>query len=218
MNNANYIQNMHSNFIDNANASNTKASTMNNEKTADKYRIPEVECDTNTTATGNTHIPKVECEDNAFMDTSFLDNINMMGAFNEELFFDTNPSTSVNFLPQCPTPPVDCFAPHGLPADGLGVSQLASYSGTTNEDIKEILMSMLSRMENLESGGAQNLELLRQVGFNVDMALPKLLSITESVRTSVENLANSLKVFTRALLNHVLGWHIEGDVEMGPGA
>lgn len=204
MNNTNY--NMQNNLTDDLNIMDNpntfNANTMDNANAAITSNVD------NALTTGNTN-----ATDNTFLNTSFLDNLSMMeDPFNSELFFTPNPEPSVNPPPQCPTPPFDYSGLHGLPIGGWGGGL------TTNEDIKEILMNISSRLENLESAGARDQDLLRQIGFNVDMALPKLLSMTETLVTSVEDLRKSLKVFMRGLLNHLYSWHIEGDIEMGPDA
>ncbi|KAG4268351.1 hypothetical protein FPRO04_12457 [Fusarium proliferatum] len=84
---------------------------------------------------------------------------------------------------------------------------------TEAEEIKKLLQNLATRIEDLERAVSDGNCQINQIGFNIDRALPKLLSATEEVRETIDNLRKSLKVFSRELVNHLLGWYVEGDAE-----
>ncbi|KAF9763297.1 hypothetical protein IL306_003167 [Fusarium sp. DS 682] len=81
------------------------------------------------------------------------------------------------------------------------------------EEIKKLLQNLSTRIEDLERAVSAGNCQINQIGFNIDRALPKLLSATEDFRETIDGLRKSLKVFSRELVNHLLGWYVEGDVE-----
>jgi hypothetical protein len=76
-----------------------------------------------------------------------------------------------------------------------------------------MLQDLSARLEDLERAVSAGNCQISQIGFNIDRALPKLLGAAEEFRETISNLQKSLKVFTRELVSHLLGWHIEGDAE-----
>ncbi|EXM35593.1 hypothetical protein FOTG_00048 [Fusarium oxysporum f. sp. vasinfectum 25433] len=84
---------------------------------------------------------------------------------------------------------------------------------TEAEEIKKLLQNLSTRIEDLERAVSAGNCQINQIGFNIDRALPKLLSATEDFRETIDNLRKSLKVFSRELVNHLLGWYVEGDAE-----
>lgn len=83
-------------------------------------------------------------------------------------------------------------------------------------DTHSVLQTISLRLEGLERTVAAGNYQLNQMGFNIDRALPKLLSAVEDFQKSIESLRKSLRVFTRELVNHLLGWSVEDDdVETG---
>ncbi|KAH7268725.1 hypothetical protein NW759_015905 [Fusarium solani] len=91
-----------------------------------------------------------------------------------------------------------------------------SASDSSNEDLKRVLQTISLRLEDLERTVSAGNCQLDHIGFNIDRALTKLLSATEDFQKSIESLRKSLRVFTRELVNHLLGWSVEDDdVETG---
>ncbi|KAI8663488.1 hypothetical protein NCS57_00949900 [Fusarium keratoplasticum] len=91
-----------------------------------------------------------------------------------------------------------------------------SASDSSNEDLKRVLQTISLRLEDLERTVTAGNYQLNQISFNIDRALPKLLSAVEDFQKSIESLRKSLRVFTRELVNHLLGWSVEDDdVETG---
>ncbi|RSL82466.1 hypothetical protein CEP52_016960 [Fusarium oligoseptatum] len=105
----------------------------------------------------------------------------------------------------------------GFPDMAGNGSQQVSTSDSSPEDLKRVLQTISLRLEDLEKSVAAGNCQLNQMGFNLDRALPKLLSAVEDFQKSIESLRKSLRVFTRELVNHLLGWRVEDDdVETGP--
>ncbi|KAI8674495.1 hypothetical protein NCS57_00347400 [Fusarium keratoplasticum] len=89
-------------------------------------------------------------------------------------------------------------------------------SDSSNEDLKRVLQTISLRLEDLERTVTAGNYQLNQISFNIDRALPKILSAVEDFQKSIESLRKSLRVFTRELVNHLLGWSVEDDdVETG---
>jgi hypothetical protein len=83
-------------------------------------------------------------------------------------------------------------------------------------DTDSVLQTISLRLEDLERTVSAGNCQLDHIGFNIDRALTKLLSATEDFQKSIESLRKSLRVFTRELVNHLLGWSVEDDdVETG---
>ncbi|SPJ78484.1 uncharacterized protein FTOL_06873 [Fusarium torulosum] len=101
---------------------------------------------------------------------------------------------------------------HGLSTPESSI-QLSPVVDQPTEDIKQMLQNLSARIEDLERAVSAGNCQINQIGFNIDRALPKLLSATEDFRETIESLRKSLRVFTRELVNHLLGWYVEGDVE-----
>lgn len=55
--------------------------------------------------------------------------------------------------------------------------------------------------------------LLRQIGFNIDISLQRLLDITQRLYRNMGELKRGLKVFTQGLLRHLVNWHTFGNDE-----
>lgn len=91
-------------------------------------------------------------------------------------------------------------------------AQIVRLEGATARD-NELLRTMNARMERLEEATARDNALLRELSFNIDRGLPRLLDISQSLRDAMDDLKGSLKIFTRGILDQVLGWHVEGDLE-----
>ncbi|KAF4448270.1 hypothetical protein F53441_8304 [Fusarium austroafricanum] len=81
------------------------------------------------------------------------------------------------------------------------------------EEIKKLLQNLSTRIEDLERAVSAGNCQISQIGLNIGQTLPKLMSATEDFRETIESLRKSLKVFTRELVNHLLGWYVEGDAE-----
>ncbi|KAF4468240.1 hypothetical protein FALBO_4859 [Fusarium albosuccineum] len=92
-----------------------------------------------------------------------------------------------------------------------------SSDGVSSEELRQALQHISSRLEDLERAVSAGNCQLNEIGFNIDRTVPKLLSATEDFRGSFETLRKSLQVFTRELVNHLLGWSMEDDVEAGLG-
>ncbi|CAM1503412.1 Fc.00g081880.m01.CDS01 [Cosmosporella sp. VM-42] len=61
-----------------------------------------------------------------------------------------------------------------------------------------MLQTLASRLEKLEGAVVDGNTELRELKFNTEMALPKLLGMPEDLRYLVEGLRTGFKVFTRA--------------------
>ncbi|KAM5353332.1 hypothetical protein ACJZ2D_016764 [Fusarium nematophilum] len=90
-----------------------------------------------------------------------------------------------------------------------------STSDSSPEELKCVLENISLRLEDLERAVSAGNCQLNQIGFNIDTALPKLLSAMEDFRETIESLRKSLRVFTRELVNHLLGWNMDDDAETG---
>ncbi|KAH6889953.1 hypothetical protein B0T10DRAFT_459681 [Thelonectria olida] len=95
----------------------------------------------------------------------------------------------------------------------------SSYNARAgHHEIRELLCTMTARLERIEGAAARDSETLRQLCFSVDRSLPRLLDMSQSLRDAMGELKRSLKVFTQGILDHLLGWHVEGDLEAGESA
>ena len=77
-------------------------------------------------------------------------------------------------------------------------------------------MGISSRLGDVEMAVADGNGQLRQLGFIVDLQLPKLLSMAEEFRDAIEGLRKSMRAFSRGLISQLLGYQTESDVEAGP--
>ena len=83
-------------------------------------------------------------------------------------------------------------------------------------DTDSLLQTITLRLEELERTVAAGNCQMNSIWSSIDSALPKLLSATEDFQKSIDSLRKSLRVFTRELVNHLLGWSVEeDDVETG---
>ncbi|KAG8665225.1 uncharacterized protein FPOAC1_013204 [Fusarium poae] len=79
----------------------------------------------------------------------------------------------------------------------FGGPKMLVYPPSEAEQIKRLLQNLSIRIEDLERAVSVGNSQINQIGFNIERALPKLLSATEDFRETIESLRKSLKVFTR---------------------
>lgn len=84
-------------------------------------------------------------------------------------------------------------------------------------DQGRMLTAMSSRLADLELAVSTGNAQLNELGFNLDVSLPRILGMADEFRKAIESLRDSLrdslKVFARGLINHLLNCRIDGDVE-----
>ncbi|CAF3656610.1 unnamed protein product [Fusarium graminearum] len=86
---------------------------------------------------------------------------------------------------------------------------------TDSEEIKRMLNDISIRLSDLESTVSAGNAQLNQLGFNLDIAMPRILGMADEFRGAVETLKDSLKSFARGLINHLVNCRLEDDVEAG---
>ena len=78
-----------------------------------------------------------------------------------------------------------------------------------------MLTAISSRLTDLESVVSTGNAQLNQLGFSIDIALPRILGITDEFRNAIDSLRDSLKSFAHGLFTHLLNCRMEVDVETG---
>ncbi|KAF4955452.1 hypothetical protein FGADI_4563 [Fusarium gaditjirri] len=84
-----------------------------------------------------------------------------------------------------------------------------------SEEIKRMLNNISTRLIDLECAVSAGNAQLNQLGFNIDIAMPRILGMADEFRGAIETLRDSLKSFARGLINHLVNCRIEDDVESG---
>ncbi|KAF4957161.1 hypothetical protein FSARC_11370 [Fusarium sarcochroum] len=90
---------------------------------------------------------------------------------------------------------------------------VSTKSADDSEEIKRMLTDISSRLTDLESAVSAGNAQLNQLGFNLDIAMPRITGMADEFRGAIEGLKESIKDFARGLINHLVNCRIEGDVE-----